>query len=82
VRADARQHLVQPGVVLHELAGQLDRIPRHAVDAGDTGIADARQHVVQAVAEFMEQRHDIIVRQQRRAAVLRRERVAHEVCDR
>ena len=31
------------------------------------GIADARQHVVQAVAELVEQRHHVVVRQQRRA---------------
>ena len=35
---------------------QLDRVPLHAVDAGHAEVVDARQQVVQAVAELMEQR--------------------------
>ena len=56
------KHLGSPGEILHELARQLDRVPRNSVDAGDRRIGDLRQHVVQPVAEFVEHRHDIIVR--------------------
>ena len=34
-RAIVGEHLGAPGEVLHELARQLDRIPGHAIDAGD-----------------------------------------------
>ena len=67
VARDQRQHFLAPGEVLHELARQLDGVPRHAVDAGDARVIDARQHVMQAVTELVEQRQDFVVRQQRRA---------------
>jgi hypothetical protein len=67
-----------PGVVLEELARQFDRIPGDAVDAGDRRVGHARQHVVQAVAELVEQRDDVIVRQQRGLAV-GRQRVADQI---
>jgi len=41
--------------------------PGHAVDSGNAGIGHPRQHVVQSVAEFMEQRSDFVMRQQRGA---------------
>jgi hypothetical protein len=66
VRRDAIEDLALPGVVLHELAGQFDRVPGHAVDAGQARVVHAREHVVQAVAELVEQRHDIVVRELRR----------------
>ena len=68
VRAHAAQHIPLPAEVLHELAGQLDRVPFDAVDAGHAAVLDARQQVVQAVAEFVEQRDDFVVREQRRPA--------------
>src|SRR2546430_12178682 len=49
------QNLRVPGVVLQELARQLHRVPGHAVDAGEARIVDARQQMVQAVAEIVEQ---------------------------
>ena len=82
VSAHAREHLRQPGVVFHELARQLDGVPGHAVDTGDARISDARQHVMQAVAELVEQRHHVVVGQQRRPPPLRRQRIAHQVGDR
>ena len=62
------QHVPLPAEVLHELARQLDRVPFDAGDAGDAEVVDLRQHVVQAVAELVEQRDDVVVRQQRRLA--------------
>ena len=79
---DQRQHFGAPREVLHELARQLDRIPRDAVDAGDARVVHARQHVVQAVAELVEHRHDFVVRQQRGLAADRRQEVADQVGDR
>ena len=59
------QHVPLPAEVLHELAGQLDRVPLDAVDAGHAEVVDARQQVVQAVAELVEQRHHFVVREER-----------------
>mmetsp|Transcript_63646 Transcript_63646/g.146406 ORF Transcript_63646/g.146406 Transcript_63646/m.146406 type:complete len:501 (+) Transcript_63646:250-1752(+) len=42
--------------VLHELRGQLDGVPLHVIDAGRVRVGDAREHVLQAVAELVEQR--------------------------
>ena len=41
--------------VLHELAGQLHRIPLHVVDAGSLGALHRGEHVLQAMAELVEQ---------------------------
>lgn len=41
--------------VLHELRGQLNGIPLHPVDAGAVPVDHGGQHVLQAVAELMEQ---------------------------
>ena len=79
VSRDALQHLGVPGVVLEELARQLHRVPGHAVDAGDARVVDARQQVVQPVAELVEQRQHVVVRQQRRLIRRRRQEVAHQV---
>ena len=62
------QHVPLPAEVLHELARQLDRVPFDAVDAGHAEILDARQQVVQAVAELVEQRQHLVVREERRLA--------------
>ena len=59
-------HVPFPAEILHELAGQLDRIPFDALDAGDAGDVDVGQQLVQAVAEFVEQRDDLVVRERRR----------------
>ena len=60
------QRVALPGEIFHELARQLDRIPLDAVDAGDAGIIDFGQQMMQAVSEFVEQRGHFIVREQRR----------------
>ena len=70
-----------PAPVLKELAGQFDGIPGNTVDAGHTWIVDAGQHVMQAVAEFMEQGLDLVVGQQCRLVTDRRREVAGEVGD-
>ena len=73
------QHLPLPAEILHELARQLDRIPLDAVDAGDAEFVDARQQVVQAVAELVEQRQHLVVREQRRLAADRAGEIAGQV---
>jgi hypothetical protein len=53
-----------------------------AVDAGDARVVDTRQHVVQPVAELVEQRDHVVVRQQRGRAPGRRREVADQIGDR
>src|SRR5471032_3020170 len=60
------QHVPLPAEVFHELRRQFNGIPLDAGNAGHADLVDLRQHVVQAVAEFVEQRDDFIVREQRR----------------
>ena len=45
--------LVTP--VLHELAWQLHRIPLHVVDPGGLGALHGGEHVLEPMAEFMEE---------------------------
>ena len=82
VRRTAFEHLVVPGKVLHELAGQFDRIPRHAIDARDARVVDARQQVVQHVAELVKHGYHVVMSEQRAAAVVRRRKIADEETDR
>ena len=63
------EHIPFPAEIFHELAGQLDRIPLHAGNARDIAFVDLREHVVQAVAGFVEQGDHVIVSKQRRLAV-------------
>ena len=46
------------------------------------GIVDAREHVMQAVAELVEHRHDFGVREERGLRADRRHEVAHQIGDR
>jgi hypothetical protein len=73
------QHVPLPAEVLHELAGQLHGVPLDAADARDVALVHLGQHVVQAVAELVEQGDDVVVRQQRRLAVHAVGKVAHQV---
>ena len=79
VRRHFGQHLVFPHEVFHKLAGQLHRVPFYAVDAGYAQFVDAGQQVVQAVAGFVEQGDDFVVREARFFAVYRRGEVAHQI---
>ena len=72
-------HVPFPAEVLHELAGQLHRVPFHAVDAGHAEVFDPGQQVVQAVAEFVEQGDHFVVGEQRRLAADRGGEIAVEV---
>ncbi len=72
VLRDSLQHIRVPRVILEELARQLDCIPRHAVDASEARIVHAREQVMQSVAKLVEQRHDVVVCEQRRAGTIRR----------
>ncbi|RMV85575.1 Hexapeptide repeat-containing transferase, partial [Pseudomonas amygdali pv. tabaci] len=54
-------------------------VPGHAVDTGYAGMIDAGQQMMQAMTEFVEQRGDFIVGQQRRLARDRRREVAHQI---
>ena len=75
VAGNQRQRFRVPAPVFQELAGQLHRIPGHAVNARHVHHLHLGEHVVQAVAEFVEQRGDFVVGQQRRLAVHRRGKV-------
>ncbi len=79
VAGHAREHFPLPAEVLHELRGQLYRIPFHAVDARHAQLVHLREHVVQAVAEFVEEGDDLVVREQRRLVADRAGEVAGEV---
>ena len=79
VARERGEHLGQPREVLHELARQLDRVPRDAVHAGERRIVDFGQQMVQRVAELVEQRHDLAMREQRRGLAERRIEVADEI---
>ena len=76
------QHVPFPGEVLHELAGKLDCIPLHAVDARDAEVLHAREQVMQPVAELVEQSQHVIVSQQGGAAGVGWQEVANQVGDR
>lgn len=79
---DKRQRFRLPAPVLHKLARQLDRIPRHPADAGNPGGVDAGQHMVQTVAELVEQGDHFVMGEQRRLAVDRAVEVTGQVGDR
>ena len=63
VRGHLRQYVVFPNEVFHKLAGQLDRVPLDAVDAGYAHFVNLGQQVVQAVAGFVEEGDDFVVAQ-------------------
>ncbi len=71
-----------PRVVFQKLTGELHRIPRNAVDSGDARIVDARQKMMQPVTEFVEQREDVVVSQECRSVLARRQEIAHKIGNR
>ena len=73
------QHVPFPAEVFHELRRQFDRIPFHAVDAGDAQVLDTCQKMMQAVTELVEQGDDFVMGKQRRLAWQRRSVVAVEI---
>ena len=79
VAGDLLQHIGLPRVVLEKLARQLDRIPGNTIDSGKARVVDARQQVVQAVAELVEQRQHVVVREERRMSAARRQEIADEI---
>ena len=79
MRAQALQGFPLPAEVLHELAGQLHRIAFDARDAGHRAFVHLGQHVVQAVAELVEERDHVVVRQQAGPPTDRQREVAHQV---
>ena len=82
VAREAEQGLAVIAPVLHELAGQLDRVPLDVADARGQPVVDPGQHVLQAVAELVEERLDLVERHQRRLVADRRRLVADQVRDR
>jgi len=64
VRGHVLEHVPLTAEVFHELAWQLDGVPFHAADARDIALVDLGEHVVQAVAELMEQHCHVVVREQ------------------
>jgi hypothetical protein len=73
------QHVPFPAEVLHELAGQFDRIPFDAVDAGHRQFVDLGEQVVQAVAALVEQGDHVVVGEGGRFAPTGAGKVAVEV---
>ncbi|MPN30821.1 hypothetical protein SDC9_178292 [bioreactor metagenome] len=74
------EHIPFPAEVFHELAGQFHRIPFHARDARDVALVHLREHVVQAVAGFMEEGDHVVMREQRGLAIHACRKVADQVC--
>src|SRR3569833_1511265 len=70
--SDQVERLALPAPVLHEQARQLLRVPRHTGDACDALVIHPGQHVMQAMAEFVEQRQHLVVREQRGVTADRR----------
>src|SRR5581483_296409 len=70
-----------PAEVLHELAGELHRIPFDAFDARYARHLDAGQQLVQAVPELVEDGDDLVVRERRGLAIDRRGEIAGDVGD-
>src|SRR5208283_1705339 len=54
---------------------------RHSVDSGNSWIGHSCEHVMQAVAELVEQRGDLVVRQQGGRCADRRRKVAYQLRD-
>ena len=54
-----------PAPVLQELAGQFNRVPWYAVDAGHRRLIHFRQHVMKSMAKLVKQRQHILMGQQR-----------------
>ena len=79
MRRHAAQHIEFPHEIFHELAGQLHRVPFHAVDAAHAQFVHAREQVVQAVSHFVEQRDDFVVRQARFFTGHGRREIAHQI---
>ena len=85
MRAHVSDYVPFPAEVLHELARQFDRVPFNTADAGHMPFVDAGQQMLQAVAEFVEQRDHVVVREQRGLVDSVHDRavgeVAHQMCD-
>ena len=77
VAGSQRQYFFVPYPVFQHLAGKFHRVPRYAVDAGYGGDVDLGEHLVQAVAEFVEQGYGFVVQKQV-VAVGRFAEVAHD----
>ncbi len=82
VAGNQRQALFGPAPVFQELAGQLHRVPGHAVNTGDAGHFLLGEHVVQPMAELVEQGDHFVVGEQAGLAAGRRREVAGQVGDR
>ena len=82
VSGDALDNFVFPSEVFEELAGQFDRVPLDAVDAGDLRFGLSGEDVVQRMAEFMEKRRYFVVRHRGFTACLRGCKVGDKISDR
>ena len=76
------QHAPLPAEIFHELAGQLDRVPLHPADARHITFVHLREHVMQAVAAFVEEGDDIVMGEQRWFATHAFGEVAYQVSHR
>ena len=74
--------IIQNAPVLHELGGQLHRVPLNAADAGDQALALLGEHVLRGVAKLVEERLDLAEGHERGRAADGRRLVADHVRDR
>lgn len=70
-----------PAKILHELRREFDCIPLDAVRARYRAFGHAGQHMVEAVAHFVEQRHDLIEGEAGGRTGGGRGHVAHQIGD-
>ena len=56
----AHQGVLIQAPVLHELAGQLHRIPLHVADPSGFRLLNGGEHVLQTMAEFVEEGFDLL----------------------
>ena len=71
-----------PGKVFHELARKFDGVPFNAADARDGDLCLIREEMVEAVAEFVEERRHVVMRERGGAAADALGKVADEIGDR
>ena len=81
VRGHRLEHVPFPAEIFHELRGQLDGVPFDALDSRNERNVDLRQQLMQAVAEFVEQRDHFVMRECRRLGAGRWRQVARHVSD-
>ena len=82
VRAHVLEHLPFPAEILHELAGQFDRVPLDAINSRYAQHFDFGEQMMQAMAEFVEQRDHFVMSERGRFSAQWRGEIAIEIGNR